>query len=54
MSKYIPPECLEFIRTCTTLEVQWGYFVFGLVIGLVFFIVLRFVLFNILRKGGAD
>lgn len=34
MSLCVPPECLEFIRTCTTLEVQWGYFFFGLIIGL--------------------
>ncbi len=34
MSQYIPEICEQFIRTCKTTEVAWGYFTAGVILTL--------------------
>ena len=47
MSLYIPPECAQFLNVCTTQQVFWGYFLGGLMIGIMFALIVPWLL----RRG---
>lgn len=42
MSLYIPTECQEFIRVCSSTETNWGMWLWGFVLGVIF-ITLAFI-----------
>jgi len=52
MSLYIPPECKEFIRVCSTEEVCWGYFIGGVVLSMIIMLIIWAVKDYIKKKKG--
>jgi len=51
MSKYIPEICREFINTCSTQTVNYGYFILGIVLAVLLAIIIAWVYFRYVSFG---